>query len=253
MLKELVRVAGEVGVKTLCYNWMPSSDWTRTSIAERERGGCLVTAFDAAKPALATSGQTVHAASGAKGDGVKSADQLWYTLERFLREILPTCEACGVSLAIHPDDPPMKILNGKNQIIYSVAQAQKVVELVPSPANGICFCVGTFAEAQEDCPAAIRALGAAIKFVHFRDVVVDVEAVGPGDAAKGSKFREAWQDSGDTDMADVIRALKEIGFDGPIRPDHVPTCEGEDNTLPGYHVLGRLWALGYIKGLLDAV
>ena len=112
----------------------------------------------------------------------------------------------------------MKILGGKPQIVYSVAQAQKVVELVRSSANGVCFCVGTFAEAQEDCPAAIRALGTAIKFVHFRDVVSEV---------KGEKFREAWQDSGDTDMPDVIRALKEIGFDGPIRPDHVPTLEGE--------------------------
>ena len=113
-----------------------------------------------------------------------------------------------------------------------------------SPSNGICFCQGTFASGGEDIPAAIRRLGKHIKFVHCRDVVV---------STPGSNFREAWQDTGDTDMCAAFKAYKEIGFKGVIRPDHVPTMEGETNSSPGYHMLGRLWAIGYLKGLMEAV
>ena len=146
------------------------NDWSRTSTTELERGGALVTAFDEEIAATSTA-----AVSGNTGDRdaadmeVASAEKLWDTLRRFLVDILPTCEACGVVLAIHPDDPPLAVLNGRPQIVYSVAEAKKVVDLVPSPSNGVCFCVGTFAEAGEDIPAAIRLLGGdAIKFVHFR-------------------------------------------------------------------------------------
>ncbi len=67
------------------------------------------------------------------------------------------------------------------------------------------------------------------------------------------RFREAFQDTGDTDMVASMKAYRDIGFTGPIRPDHVPTLAGEDNSEPGYHMLGRLWATGYIKGLMQAV
>lgn len=241
-LQRLVRVAGSCGIETLCYNWMPCNDWTRTSTTIRERGGALVTAFDievaAAGSTVAVSGNT-----GSDASTPTSAEKLWSTLKRFLDDMLPVCEECNVALAIHPDDPPLPLLNGHPQINFSVAQSKKVTELVPSPFNGVCFCLGTYASAGEDIPHAIRSLGSSIKFVHFRDVICEIP---------GAKFRESWQDNGDTCMATAIRTLKEIHFAGPIRPDHVPTLEGEDNSLPGYHILGRLMALGYIKGLLDA-
>ena len=66
------------------------------------------------------------------------------------------------------------------------------------------------------------------------------------------RFTEAWQDTGDTDMVEAFKAYQEVGFRGPIRPDHVPTMEGEDNSTPGYHMMGRLWALGYLRGLMAA-
>ena len=157
---------------------------------------------------------------------------------------MPFAEKHNVVLALHPDDPPLPVLNGKPQILYSVKQLERVLSISKSPSNGICFCQGTFASAGEDIPKAIKILGKAIKFVHFRDVVVE---------KPGSKFREAWQDTGDTNMLDAIRAYHSIGFKGPIRPDHVPTCETEDNKNPGYHILGRLWALGYIRGLMESV
>ena len=123
-----------------------------------------------------------------------------------------------------------------------------MVSLVESPANGVCFCQGTFASAGEDICAGIRKLGSAIKFVHFRNVICDKSAEMPG-----SKFQETWQDEGDIDNRAALLAYHEVGFRGVIRPDHVPTLEGESNDNPGYHILGRLWALGYIRGLVEAL
>ena len=242
-IKRLIECMGKLKIGVLCYNWMPSSDWTRTRIDVKERGGALVTEFDESE----LKRTKLHGKlSGQKiiSDKICSAKDLWSTLESFLKEILPIAEKNNVVLALHPDDPPLPILNGKPQILYSVKQLERVLSLSKSPSNGICFCQGTFASAGEDIPKAIRTLGKAIKFVHFRDVVVHTP---------GSKFREAWQDTGDTNMLEAIRAYHSIGFRGTIRPDHVPTCETEDNTNPGYHILGRLWALGYIRGLMESV
>jgi mannonate dehydratase len=92
-----------------------------------------------------------------------------------------------------------------------------------------------------DIPATIRRLGRHINYVHFRDVRGTAEA-----------FTEAFQDNGKTDMAAAMRAYREVGFDGPIRPDHVPQLVGEDGGEPGYTMLGRLFAYGYIRGLIQA-
>jgi mannonate dehydratase len=224
-------------------NWMPSDDWTRTSTDEKVRGGALATAFDASKTPVGVSGH-----QDSEGKQVVPADALWDNLRRFLEEVLPVCEESGVVLALHPDDPPLAELHGQPQVCYSVDQLQKVVALVDSPANGVCFCQGTFASAGEDICAGIRKLGGAIKFVHFRNVICDKSAATPG-----SKFQETWQDEGDIDNRAALLAYHEVGFRGAIRPDHVPTLEGETNENPGYHMLGRLWALGYIRGLIEAL
>ena len=93
-------------------------------------------------------------------------------------------------------------------------------------------------------PAAIRRFGAERKvfFVHFRDV-----------RGTASRFVETFQDDGPTDMVAALRAYREVGFDGPVRPDHVPTMAGEPNDHPGYMMKGRLFAIGYLRGLLDAL
>lgn len=223
-----------------------AAQWTRTATDLPERGGALTTAFDVRGRVRTLAGQTHHA------EVVTPASKLWQTLEAFLREVLPVCEECGVSLALHPDDPPLASLHGKPQIVYNVEEIAKVTRLVPSPANGICFCAGTFASAGINVPAAIRALGSAIKFVHSRNVVHEVVDGLPA----GSVFRETWQDNGDIDMYAAYEAYHDaLGArsDVVVRPDHVPTLEGEANSAPGYHVLGRLFALGYIKGLMEAV
>ncbi|MFP6649487.1 MAG: mannonate dehydratase, partial [Pirellulaceae bacterium] len=104
------------------------------------------------------------------------------------------------------------------------------------------FCQGTFAEIGVDIPATIRRLGSHIRYVHCRD------ARGQPDC-----FVETFHDNGPTDMVAAIRAYKEIGFTGSIRPDHVPQLEGEEDGEPGYTMLGRLFAYGYLRGLIQAV
>ena len=113
--------------------------------------------------------------------------------------------------------------------------------LSKSPSNGICFCQGTFASAGEISESGSN-LRKSNQVVHFRDAW----------STNGSKFREAWQDTGDTNMLEDT-CISFDRFRGTIRPDHVPTCETEDNTNPGYHILGRLWALGYIRGLMQSI
>jgi mannonate dehydratase len=96
----------------------------------------------------------------------------------------------------------------------------------------------------DDLPAAIRHFGKQEKifFVHFRDVRGDK-----------TKFVETFHDDGKTDMLECIKAYKDIGYDGVCRPDHVPTMEGDRNDHPGYSNIGRLFAIGYLKGLREAV
>jgi len=142
---------------------------------------------------------------------------------------------------MHPDDPPLPVLAGKARIMNCVESFERLVSLVPSERNAICFCQGTFAEMGCDIPATIRRLGPHIRYVHCRDVRGTAE-----------DFVETFHDNGPTDMAAAVRAYREIGFEGPIRPDHVPQLVGEEDGEPGYTMLGRLFAYGYLRGLMDA-
>jgi mannonate dehydratase len=169
-------------------------------------------------------------------------DELWANLEYFLKRVLPVAEGAGVRLAMHPDDPPTRTIRGCDQIMNSVEDFEKLVELVPSPSNGICFCQGTFAEMGADIPATIRRLGPHINYVHFRDVIGTLP-----------RFQETFHDNGKTDMYAAMEAYHEIGFQGVARPDHVPIMQGEEGDGRGYTMLGRLFAVGYMRGLIHAV
>jgi mannonate dehydratase len=242
LMKSLVRRMAELDIRLLCYNFMSGTDWVRTRLDAPERGGAKVTAFhlaeaDAAvrlgfKPADYRSDELARQLTPAK---------LWDQLERFLNGLLPLAEECGVTLAMHPDDPPLPGLLGKPRIMHSVEGFERLIRLAPSRANAVCFCQGTFAAMGVDIPAAIRRLGPHIKYVHFRDVRGTAES-----------FAETFHDNGPTDMAAAMRAFREIGFDGPMRPDHVPQMVGEDDGEPGYTMLGRLFAFGYMRGLMHA-
>src|SRR5690606_16817448 len=235
----LVRHLGARGIPIVCYNFMAGTDWIRTTVDAPERGGALVTGFrrtDVEKARIP--GRDPYGEEGLE----RGADRngLWKALEGFLTEIVPVAEEAGVVLAMHPDDPPLPHLLGNDRIMYDVDAFERLVNLVPSPSNAIAFCQGTFSEMGIDIPATIRRLGRHIAYVHFRDVRGTAE-----------DFVETWQDNGQTDMVEAMSAYREMGFTGPMRPDHVPQMDGEQGT-PGYTMLGRLYAYGYIRGLIQA-
>lgn len=238
-MQQLIRDMGEVGIPILCYNFMSGTDWVRTRLDAPERGGALVTEFDLDEiPQAVLLG---HEAAEESAASTLTTQSLWDQLERMLNSLVPVAEQAGVRLAMHPDDPPLPELLGKPRIMNCVESFQRLVELVPSPNCGICFCQGTFAEMGVDIPLSIRQLGPHIVYVHFRDV-----------KGTAQRFQETFHDNGKTDMAAAMRAYREVGFDGPIRPDHVPQLIGEEDGEPGYTMKGRLYAYGYLRGLMHA-
>lgn len=238
-MKRLLQHMSEAEVPLLCYNFMAGTDWVRTKLDARERGGALVTAFDLREAEKAMS---LSATANQIGHETISADTLWTNLERMLAELVPEAEKRGITLVMHPDDPPLAVFAGKARIMNSVENFERLMRIAPSRHNAICFCQGTFAAMGVDIPATIRRLGAHIRYVHFRDVR------GTADA-----FAETFHDNGPTDMPAAMRAYRDIGFNGPMRPDHVPQLDGEEDGDPGYTMMGRLYAYGYMRGLMQAV
>ena len=231
---ELVRNMGSLGIPVWCYEWMPVFNWLRTSTTTPTRGGALATAYD--NELMKRAPVTPY--------GIVTEERLWENLEYFLRRVVPVAEKANVKLAMHPDDPPLSPIRGLGRIMRSLENFQRLIDLVPSPVNGIAFCQGNFTLMTDDLPAAIRRFGNQKKifFAHFRDVRGTPE-----------KFVETFHDDGKTDMYACMQAYRDIGFEGVLRPDHVPTMEGDSNDHPAYSSIGRLFAIGYIKGLREAV
>ena len=235
----LIRNLGSLGITVWCYEWMPVFNWLRTSTTTPSRGGALATSFDL--ELLRDAPLTEY--------GIVTEEQLWANLEYFLKAVVPVAEKAGVKLAMHPDDPPLSGVRGLGRIMRSVDNTQRLIDLYPSPVNGIALCQGNFAlmccdPTGPDLPTAIRHFGkqGKIFFAHFRDVRGTPE-----------KFVETFHDDGQTDMLACMEAYRDIGFEGVLRPDHVPTMEGDSNDTPAYSAIGRLFAIGYIKGLREAV
>ncbi|MHB1533373.1 MAG: mannonate dehydratase [Acidimicrobiales bacterium] len=230
----LIENMGRLGIPIWCYNWMADFNWLRTSTATPGRGGSLVSGFDLSQLSDAP----------ATPLGPVSEEALWDSLEYFLARVLPVSERSGVRLAMHPDDPPVSPIRGVARIMRSTENFQRLLDLNPSEANGMTLCQGNFTLMTDDLPAAIRHFGrhGRIFYVHFRDVVGTAE-----------RFIETWHDEGMTDLVACMEAYRDVGFDGPMRPDHVPTVEGDTNEDPGYSAYGRLFAIGYIRGLQDAI
>ncbi len=128
-MKLLLKHMGAVGIPYVCYNFMAGTDWVRTTLDERERGGALVTRFDIdqAEQAVSLSETTQQ-----KNESTISSDQLWTNLERFLKELVPVAEKFNVTLAMHPDDPPLETFMGKARIMNSVESFEKLVQLFPA-------------------------------------------------------------------------------------------------------------------------
>lgn len=224
----------KVGVDTICYNWMPVIGWYRTKNDQPGRGGALVTAFD--YEVIKNDKVTQY--------GEVSKETMWKNLEYFLKAVIPEAEKVGMKLAMHPDDPQVDSIRGISRIMTTVDNFKRLVDIVKSPSNGITMCQGNFSLMGADIPVTVKYFGKRklIHFVHFRNV-------------RGGKFKfeETFHDEGQIDMYKAMEAYYDIGFRGPIRPDHVPTMAGDSNEFPGYSTIGSLFAWGYIKGLMEAV
>jgi len=221
-------------IPTVCYNfmvWNPGVGVVRTSYTTRERGGAWVSSFD---------GDQLAKAPPIEGATLEE-EPAWDHLEYFLQRVVPAAEELGVKLAMHPDDPPLS-LRGQARIMSSVENFDRLLDTVKSPCNGLTFCQGCFAEMGVDVPATIRHFGEQIHFVHIRDVQGQIP-----------RFRETFHDSGKTDMLAAMQAYQEIGFDGVMRPDHAPFLAGAGETgdPTGYTMLGKIFAVGYMKGLME--
>ena len=225
---------GKLGIPMVCYNFMAGLGWYRTNVAVPARGGALTSEFDLREAEK----------QGLTEWGMVSEEKLWQNLEYFLKAVIPVAEKAKVNMALHPDDPPVSPLRGIGRILTSAANYRRVLALVPSPANGITFCQANFKLMGEDIEALAREWCARKKifFVHFRDVEGNRE-----------HFVETFHDNGPTDMARMLKAYYESGFNGPMRPDHAPTMEGESNEHPGYAIMGKIFAFGYMKGIMDAL
>ncbi len=229
---ELIRSMGALDIPVWCYDWMPILGVLRTSRSIPTRGGAQVSGYDLDQ--MEDSGPTEY--------GTVTEEQQWECLKAFLEHVVPVAEEANVKLACHPDDPPLTPIRGVARIMSSIENYQKLIDLVPSPVSGIGLCQGNFTMMTDDLPGAIRHFGEQDKifFVHFRDV-----------RGTPADFQEAFHDDGQTDLVACMRAYRDIGYEGVCRPDHYPKMG--DESFSDDHGLARLFAVGYLKGLREAV
>lgn len=248
---------GALGIPVVCYNFMPLFDWTRTDLAMRLPDGSTALAYDhaalsridlsqgtAGLPgwAEAYTGPALQALLAAYRE--VDAERLWEHLAYFLERVVPAAEAAGVKLAMHPDDPPWSIF-GLPRIITDGDALQRLLGFSDSPAHGITFCTGSLgANPACDLPALVRRFGSRMHFVHLRNVRVTGERQFHEVAHPGKE--------GSVDLYAVVRALHEVGFEGPLRPDHGRMIWGETGR-PGYGLYDRALGAMYLQGLWEAV
>lgn len=236
----MIENMGKLGIRLLCYNFMASIGWFRTRTNVPERGGALVSEFDAtmAERDLVAEDQRI------------SEEQLWDNLFYFLDAVMPVAQEQGVSLSLHPDDPPLSPLKGIGRILTSAESFEKVWQRHPVASNHITFCQGTFKTMDEDLFALSERWlkEGRIDFLHLRDVEGDKH-----------KFRETFHDNGPTPMAALLQHYAAHGFEGPLRPDHAPLMYGEQSQSfsggisVGYEITGKIFAVGYFKGICEGM
>ena len=224
---QMFPIMKKLGIETICFNFMAYIGWLRTKHDIKERGGADVTGFRMAD----------FSPIGAR----ITEDELWYNYEYFLKAVIPEAEKYGIKLALHPDDPPVAALGDVSRIMISAKNIKRAVyDVCPSEMLGITMCQATYHIMGEDLDRVIRDFAEKIFFVHFRNTVGTLY-----------DYRETFHDNGALDMKHLIGLYKTLGIDVPVRVDHVPTLVGESAEVAGYAALGRLFAIGYLKGLLE--
>ncbi len=175
--------------------------------------------------------------------GAPTADELWERTLKIYRAVMPVAERAGVKIAMHGNDPPVPSLHGAPQILHNFAAFERLFSEVPSPNNGMTFCVGTRYESGEDVFEGIRRFGQQGKIfhVHFRNV--------KGRIPKDKAYEEVIPDTGDLDMYRVAKALQDVGYDRVIDYDHIMKLVTDGPEGRQYIA----YCVGYMRGLLQSV
>ncbi len=239
----ILRRMGQAGIPVMGYNFSLAGVAGR-STGPYARGGAPSVGMEGPYDVPMTNGMVwnmvydEHAPAGTVPP--VTPGELWRRLENFLNDVLPVAEEAGVKLAAHPDDPPMPAIRGQPRLVYQPRFYQKLLDLNPSPANTLEFCIGSLAEMTEgdlyetvDTYSRQQRLG----YVHFRNVHGKVPA-----------YRETFIDEGDIDMLRVLEILQRNKFDGVLIPDHTPamTCAAP------WHA-GMAYAMGYMRAAMKSL
>ena len=256
---------GQEDIHMVCYNFMPVFDWTRTELARKRPDGSTVLAYnqaavDALKP------EEMFASIDSDSNGfvmpgwepermarVKELfemyqdvdnEKLFANLKYFLERIMPTCDKYDINMAIHPDDPAWSVF-GLPRIIINKENILRMMHMVDNPHNGVTFCSGSYGtNLENNLPDMIRSLKGRIYFAHVRNLKFN----SPTDFEESAHLSS----DGSFDMYEIMKALYEIGFDGPIRPDHGRMIWGEV-AMPGYGLYDRALGAAYLNGLWEAI
>ena len=252
---------GKEDIHMVCYNFMPVFDWTRSELARKRPDGSTVLAYtqeaiDALDPEKMfetlsgdTNGSVMPGWEPERMEHVKELFELYKGIDEeklfenivyFLKAIMPVCNKYDIKMAIHPDDPAWSVF-GLPRIINNEKNILKLMKAVDDVHNGVTFCSGSYGTSLEnDLPHMIRALEGRIHFAHVRNL----KFISP------TNFEESAHLSSDGtfDMYEIVKALYETGFDGPIRPDHGRMIWGEV-AMPGYGLYDRALGATYINGI----
>ena len=169
-----------------------------------------------------------------------TSERLWQRCGEFLEALIPVAEEAGVTLAAHPDDPPLPVVRGQPRLVYQPQLYQKLLDLKPSARNALEFCVGTIAEmADGDIYEAVDGYSrqGKLAYVHLRNV-----------RGKAPFYRETFIDEGDVDIPRVLRILKRNHFEGVLIPDHAPQM----SCAAPWHA-GMAFALGYMRAAMQMI
>jgi mannonate dehydratase len=242
-VKTILRRLGQAGIPIMGYNFSLAGVAGRTKgrYARGEAWSVGVEgAYDPPMPNGMVWNMVYDPTAPAGTVAPVSSEELWRRFGAFLDEVLSVAAEAGVKLALHPDDPPTPTVRGQPRLVYQPRLYQRVLDLSPSKANALEFCIGSLAEMTEgdiyDVVDNYSRQGR-IAYVHFRNVV-----------GKAPHYRETFIDDGAVDMLRVLRILKGNGFDGVLVPDHTPQME-----CPGPWHTGMAFALGYMKAAMRAL
>ena len=262
---ETLENLGKEDIHLVCYNFMPVFDWTRSELARKRPDGSTVLAYNQDDIDKIVPEQMFESIAGDMNGTVmpgwepermarvkelfemyKDVDdeKLFENLKYFLEKIMPVCNKYDIKMAIHPDDPAWSVF-GLPRIIINKKNILRMMSMVDDVHNGVTFCSGSYGtNLENDLPDMIRSLKGRIHFAHVRNLKFN----SPTD------FEEAAHLSSDGtfDMYEIMKALYDIGFDGPIRPDHGRMIWGEV-AMPGYGLYDRALGATYLNGLWEAI